>query len=213
LLLARVTVAVALAGCSGVDDVVVDAAAVIDGDLTDAPIDARSCPVGDPAQPLEVVPIASDLSDEIEITDGAVVGLIRPDQGGKVIFVGVKARNFDPCQRQLYLTGALIAPATGQVIALEQRPVRLDPGADGWGHPYTLYYDLANVPACPNAATTVDIDRSTWRLELRLDEGETRSVTVTRSVMPRCLRPEQQADCECECDSDFVLGEACPVDP
>ncbi|KAB2887118.1 MAG: hypothetical protein F9K40_21895, partial [Kofleriaceae bacterium] len=95
----------------------------------DAP---TTCPIGDRARPLEIVAVHWPAGGAVEdLVDGGAVELVRPIQGGKVVYVGVRARNVDGCNVQL--TAALRDPATQQVIALEQRPVRLVDGGDGWG--------------------------------------------------------------------------------
>ena len=181
------------------------------GDDGPAPV---SCPIGDRSQPIELVPVAwaGTLDPPVDLADGAVVPLRRPLQGGKVIFVGVRARNVDGCAARL--TGALRDAQNGEVVALEARPTRLVARADGWGVPEEPFLaSLANVAACPNADADRDLDGNPWRLELRLDEDGGRSATVTVTIVPRCLQLDEQDECACECDSDFVIGGACPVDP
>jgi len=196
LLLRRVAVAIALVtAASGCSD--------------DAP---TTCPIGDRTQPIELVAVHWPAGGVVEdLADGGAVDLVRPIQGGKVVYVGVRARNVDGCNVQL--TAALRDPATQQVIALEQRPVRLVDGGDGWGRAESTFDHLANVPACPNAAAARDVDGATWGLELRLDEAGGRTATVTLVVTPRCGLVGEDEECRCECDSDYELGAACPVDP
>jgi hypothetical protein len=175
----------------------------------DAP---TTCPIGDRASPIELVAVTAPYLGSIgDLADGGEVDLFRPLQGGKVIYVGVRARNVDGCNVQL--TAALRDPVTQQVIALEQRPVRLVDSGDGWGRPASSSDHLANVPACPSAAATHDVDGAAWQLELRLDELGGRTATTTLSVVPRCDVDGEIEECECECDSDYVLGAACPSDP
>jgi hypothetical protein len=170
------------------------------------------CPIGDRSLPIEIVPVHWPADGDVtDLADGGDVDLVRPLQGGKVIFVGVRARNVDGCNLQL--TAALRALGSQQVIALEQRPVQLAVGSDGWGHAASAFDHLANVPACPNAAATVDVDGATWRLELRLEEPGGRMAETSLTVRPRCGLADQRDECACECDSDFQIGGACPTDP
>lgn len=185
-----------VAGCS--DDV----APVIDAPAT--------CPIGDRSQPIALDAMHTVGGAVTRLADGGEVELSRPIQGGKVIYVGVTALNVDGCNLQL--NAALRDVGSNQVIALEQRPVRLVAGPDGWGVPVSPFDDLANVPACPNAAATVDIDQASWQLELRLEESGGRSATKILTVAPRCASSDERAECECECDSDYELS-GCPVDP
>lgn len=175
----------------------------------DAP--PASCRIGDPAQAIELAAVHwSGDGAAVDLADGGEVDLLRPLQGGKVIYVGVRARNLESCELQL--TAALRDPAGNQVIALEQRPVQLAAGADGWGWPASPFDHLANVPACPSAAAAVDVDGAAWTLELRLDEAGGRSATTSLTVRPRCARADELDECRCECDSDYELGSACPGD-
>jgi hypothetical protein len=175
----------------------------------DAP---TSCPIGDRTLPIEFVAVYFPSDGAVgDIVDGGDVPLRRPIQGGKVMYVGVRAKNVDGCNVQL--TAALRDPVSQQVIALEQRPVRLVDSGDGWGRPESEYDHLANLPACPSAAATHDVDDSSWLLELRLDETGGRTATTTITVVPRCDGPGEMEECACECDSDYVIGSPCPVDP
>jgi hypothetical protein len=196
-LLLRAAALLALVGCSD------DGTPVIDAPTT--------CPIGDRSLPIELDAMHTMGGAVTRLADGGEVELSRPIQGGKVIYVGVTALNVDGCNLQL--NAALRDAASNQVIALEQRPVRLVTGPDGWGVPASPFDDLANVPACPNAAATVDIDQASWQLELRLEESGGRSATKILTVAPRCARFDERAECECECDSDYELGSGCPADP
>lgn len=173
----------------------------------DAP---ESCPIGDRSRAIEIRaqhwrPGSPDLDD---LANGGGVALVRPIQGGKVIYVGVRARNVDACN--LMLTAALRDPASQQVIALEQRPVRLSDYGDGWGRASSAFDHLANVPACPNAAAERDVDGSTWTLELRLEEPGGRMAEMSLEVTLGCGVFAELDECRCECDSDYVLGGPCP---
>lgn len=184
-------------------------AAVGGGCSDDAPM---SCPIGDRAQPIEIVAVHWIAGGTVvDLVDGADVDLVRPLQGGKVVYVGVRARNVDGCNLQL--TAALRDRSTQQVIALEQRPVRLVDGGDGWGWPDSTFDHLANVPACPNAAAIQDVDGSTWGLELRLEEPGGRMAETSLTVVPQCRLTDQRNECECECDSEFQIGGGCPSSP
>jgi hypothetical protein len=175
----------------------------------DAP---TSCPIGDRMQPIELVAVHwPEGGSVVDLADGGAVDLLRPLQGGKVIYVGVRARNVDGCNVQL--TAALRDPASQQVIALEQRPVRLVDSGDGWGRPESMFDHLANVPACPSASATRDVDGATWVLEMRLDEVGGRTATTSLTIAPRCASASEIEECQCECDSDYVLGSTCPSDP
>jgi hypothetical protein len=183
------------------------AAVMLSACSDDAP---TTCPIGDRSRPIEIraqtwVPGQPELDD---LSNPGGVYLVRPIQGGKVIYVGVRARNVDGCN--LMLTAALRDPVSQQVIALEQRPVRLSDYGDGWGRASSHVDDLANVPACPNAAAERDIDGSTWTLELRLEEPGGRMAEMSLQVGAGCYIASELDECRCECDSEYVLGGPCP---
>lgn len=191
LVAAIVTVVAAGAGCSD-----------------DAP---TSCPIGDRTRAIEIMPVHWLAGGGVvELDNGGDVDLVRPIQGGKVVYVGVRARNVDGCN--LMLTAALRDLASQQVIALEQRPVKLVDRGDGWGLPESMFDHLANVPACPTASASVDVDGAIWRLELRLEEPGGRMTETSLNVVPQCRLAEEGEECRCECDSDYELGGACPSD-
>jgi hypothetical protein len=177
---------------------------------------SRTCPVGDRRLPIELTAMTWDGSAEtaaVELVDGGEVVLRRPAQGGKVLYLGVRARNVDACGVQL--TSALRDPTSGEVIALDQRPVPLVAGGDGWAVPAPPFEQaLTNLGVCPNADAEVDVDGHPWRLELRLEETSgARRATIELTVWPRCPVGEEAFECACECDSDFHVGGECPVDP
>jgi hypothetical protein len=171
-------------------------------------------PSGDPGQPIELVPLRFDGQGAlVEIVDGDHLLMERPFQGGRVVYVGVRARNIaDGCN--VTLNGAVRDAQSNFIMGLEERPTYLVVESDGWAAPVTPWTQtLANVPLCPNAAATRDLDGNNWQLELRLQDGARRT-TVTRSVVLECGTPVPFGEpCECECDSDYVLGGVCPADP
>lgn len=191
-LLAWLAAAAALAGCSD-----------------DPP---ATCGFGDRSLPVEIAPVHVVAGALADLGDGDPVELHRPLQGGKVIYVGVQARNVDGCN--VTLTAALRDPQSRLILNLEQRLVRLVDGGAGWAVPdQPLTQMTANVAACPSAVATTDVDQSEWELELRLDDGPGRTATTSVRVRPVCAVPEELDECQCQCDADFELGQPCPVDP
>src|SRR5687767_3989882 len=83
--------------------------------------------------------------------EGGRIPLIQPPQGGKVMFIGVSARNLDGCP--VTLTTALLERPGGPVISLESRPVYLEPRPDGWLWPKRPLHvsNYSNLPGCPRA--------------------------------------------------------------
>ena len=166
--------------------------------------------IGDLAAPPELIAIRSGSPDGVALTDGAVVPMMAPPQGGIILLVGVRARNVDGCALQL--TAALRDPGTNQVIALETRPAQLRIGGDGWGVPVEVQFvSMANLAVCPAAAATRDVFDQPWRLELTIDDRG-RQATTAVTITPSCADVSPMWDCPCQCAADYQPG-ACNVPP
>jgi len=88
------------------------------------------------------------------VQSGGTVPLVTPPQGGRVIFLGVRATNVDPCA--VKITGAIRDPATKQV-RVDARTVNLSPSGDGYGVSVdSSISSFANVPVCPNEWASTD---------------------------------------------------------
>ena len=166
--------------------------------------------MGDRTRPMEVAIVVSDGTTLRDFSDGDMVPLRRPVQGGQAIMIGVRARNVDGCR--VNLTTTLRDPDDGRSLGLDVRPVRLEARADGWAWPSEPFFQsIGSTPACPNLAGDADIHGNPWTVELRLDEDGGRSATVMATVRPYCDAESPQDECECECDSDYELGAPCPL--
>lgn len=158
---------------------------------------------------IELIYFGADQMDH-PIVDGGDIDLIFPPQGGRVLFVGVRATDVDPCG--VKLTGALRDTSTGQV-RLDTRTVNLR--ADGSGYGASTPGDIAsyaNVPICPNQWTALDAYGSSFELEVSLSDARDRTVTKKLQVTPRCAEPANEAECLCICQGGYVLGQQC-TDP
>jgi hypothetical protein len=143
-----------------------------------------------------------------EISDGARVPLMLPPQGGRVVFVGVKATNISSCG--LTLTGSFRDLANNQV-RLDGRTINLHPTGDGWGS--SLDADMssfANIPMCPNQWASTDVFEHSFELTVTLSDAAGRTGTKTIQTVAFCGEPEFEAECRCECKKGYVLGQACP---
>jgi len=192
-LLRCAAIAALLAACGG-DNAVPDAGEV--------------CAVGDPAA-APVLQVIGHGGGAIE--DGGTIALEVPPQGGLVAFAGLRARNVDLCGASVQ--AALRDPCTGRVVGYELRPVAWRIAEDGFAEPAqpAEISDFANIPACPNAAISHDVDGHPLTLEVRLYETSGRTTEVTLTVTPQC--PAEGDYCRCICDSDYDLGADCPDDP
>jgi hypothetical protein len=171
---------------------------------------ARTCFVGDPAlgPELEVV-YRTATGEQLVAQPMGHLPLIEPPQGGKVMFIGVRARNVDGCGATL--TTALVEPGSGSVVSLERRPVFLDPQPDGWLHPRlpAEMSNYSNLPACPRANLARSIASQPYDLKVVFTDVAGRSAERVLPIVPTCGEPERYAACECECAKDYVLGGVC----
>ena len=143
-----------------------------------------------------------------EIADGARVPLILPPQGGRVVFVGVKATNISACG--LTLTGSF-RDLTNNQVRLDGRTVNLRPTGDGWGA--GLDADMSafsNIPMCPNQWASTDIFEHSFELTVTLSDAAGRTGTKTITTVAFCGEPQFEVECRCECKKGYVLGQACP---
>jgi hypothetical protein len=182
--------------------------------LPDGGADAGpSCVVGDPSRPIEFEVVFRNAQGEmVPLADGGEVPLLLAPQGGRVMFVGVRARNLDGCPVEI--TTSLRDVCNDEVVSLEQRPVRLAPTGDGWLAPFqpAELDNYSNLPACPAAALVRDIADQPYQLSIRLFDKLGREVRKTLRVVPTCGEPDQLQQCRCECSADYRLGEACRLD-
>jgi hypothetical protein len=140
------------------------------------------------------------------VNAGDPVPIIKPPQGGRVIFVGARARNIDACG--VKLTGSLRYDA--MAVRIDSRTVNLKPTDDGWVT--SVDSDIstfANVPVCHNQWTPVDIFGNEFDLSLTIVDKTGRTVKQTVSITPTCAEPENLAECECICKGGYMLGEMC----
>jgi len=168
------------------------------------------CAAGDPAQPLEmrVVVFGADVAPAV-IGDGARVALMKPPQGGRVIYAGAEVRGGDICN-PVNLVGALRDPTTHAVFGLEGRPVLLAARSDGWAAADEVQpSNYANIAVCPNQRSSRDIDEEPYELYVKLTDGVGRSAEGVVDVVPFCAEPDTFDECTCICKTGYVLGQSC----
>ncbi len=158
---------------------------------------AGPCPIGDLAQPVEMVVVVRAPDGHLEeVHAGGTIPLIEPPQGGQVSFVGVRAKNLDACG--VVITATLRDPCTGSVIGVEARPVDLSATSSGWGEP-SVPSDItsfANVPLCPSPAATRDIHGQRYVLEVDVRDRQKRTARAVLPVVPTCA---ESSLCPDEC--------------
>lgn len=141
------------------------------------------------------------------------VPMVVPGQGGRVLLLGVRAKNVDACALQLSMSVHDQCTAAdgndGRIVGREGRPIGLRGRADGWAVPSTdddAFDVYANVPTCPNLASSRDFDGHPYLVRARVEDQSTgRTAEASGSVVPTC----DDVWCECECDADAVLGAGC----
>jgi hypothetical protein len=149
----------------------------------------------------------------VPLADGGTVPMLLPPQGGRVIFVGVRATNVDGCGLQL--TAALRDLATGRVT-LDSRTINLTAIGDGWGASAgatgsisAAIGSFSNVPACPNEWSSIDLFGHTYGLEVTVVDRQKRQLTKKIEVVPECGQPDKLTQCLCICMAGYVLGQPC----
>lgn len=172
--------------------------------------------VGDTSQPIELEITYRDASGNIEaMTDGARVPLVQPPQGGKVIFASVRAKNLDTCQVIQIIGSVRDGSGAGDlIIGLDGRPLDLVAGEDGWAVPREPLQisSYANIPVCPNHASSRDIYEQEYYLTVSVRDGADRRGSKTLRVVPFCGEAEYRATCLCTCAKGYELGSVCPQD-
>lgn len=202
---ARVLVACSLVACSHHDDT-----------TSDAGNDASTCgagALGNPNAPIDFQITSPGDTADVVLNEGSTVPIALPPQGGRVIFLGVRATNLEACSVQL--SGALRDEATNQV-RIDARTVNLVAAGDGWGtsaiqgtSPSSQLASYSNVPVCPNEWASTDVFDHTFRVEVTLTDRHGRSATKSVHVVPKCVDDIQYSRCQCICIKGYVLGQSC----
>ncbi|MGO9836397.1 MAG: hypothetical protein ACLP1X_19525 [Polyangiaceae bacterium] len=168
--------------------------------------------LGSDASPPEFQIIALQAGDIIStVDDGGTVEMLLPPQGGRVIFVGVRATNIDGCGLQL--TAALRDESNGEVRP-DSRTIDLlvedgGWGASGTGAVSTAISNFSNIPVCPNEWSATNIYGNRYGLEVTVQDREGRELTHKIVVTPECGQPANLAECLCICKAGYVLGQSC----
>lgn len=178
-----------------------------------------------PAGPLQVLParLSEDGARLIPLVDGDIVDLVRPIQGGHVLFIGALLRY--PADGDGTLRGELrrvdAGGGPGPVIVYDERttahqalaadtpaPASGEPTADpsGWRQIPPDITSVANIPVCPDF---FDYDLVDAALVLRIGfkDRAGREAFADRRVKTRCAQsdPAQQALCRCECQAKYTI--------
>ncbi|MBI4820668.1 MAG: hypothetical protein HY791_30670 [Deltaproteobacteria bacterium] len=175
---------------------------------------AETCFLGDPSKSAIIEPIFRQVDGSIaKLEEGSSVPLILPPQGGKVIFVGVRAQNLDGCP--IEISASMRDPCSNALVALERRPIRLTPTASGWLEPLlpTEIVNYSNLPACPRAGLERDIEGQPYEITIRVEDKSGRKAEAKVSAVPFCAEPEFRDRCTCECRAAYRQGDTCEALP
>ena len=163
--------------------------------------------LGDAEKDIELVPLQRNAAGElVALSDGDTVDMILPPQGGRVVFVGARATNIDPCE--VKINGVIRDTESGQV-RFDTRVVNLSvTGEFGSSNAFDIA-SFSNVPLCPNQWSARNAFGVPYELTIRLTDRAGREGEVTLQVTPECAEPAYQKECLCICKQGYVLGEAC----
>jgi hypothetical protein len=163
-----------------------------------------------PTNPIELTATSYDpvAMSQTPLTDGGPLDLLRPPQGGFVVFVGAVVRNLGDTTVTLH---ASLRDPSGMPIAEDSRTISMQASADD---PLAFVPDLrsftnvANVAVCPSSSTTDRFDMP-FQIEVDVTEVSThRTGMVVVNVVPTCRQtdPMDLALCKCECAANYSLG-------
>jgi hypothetical protein len=166
--------------------------------------------VGKARDALALVPVQRTASGMLaELEDGGALDVVFPPQGGRVAFVGVRARNVDPCE--VTLKGVLRDTASNKV-RFDTRITNLMVDGEEARSDEREIATFSNIPLCPNQWSSADVFDQAYELEIVLTERGGRKLERTLAVTPRCAEPEREAACKCMCKHGYELGEPCGED-
>ncbi len=180
------------------------------GSIACSEADSDECFIGDVNRAIELQIVHRAIGGGVVQTqDGGEVPLILPPQGGKVMLIGVRAKNLDACP--ITLTSGFRDPGAEDLLALEQRSVILVEGPDGWGEPKEplALHNYSNLPACPREGLSRNVYDEPYELEVLVEDKSGRRASSTQMIVPKCAEPEFEESCRCECSKDYDYGESC----
>lgn len=168
--------------------------------------------LGEPTLParLELYYLGEDLLPH-DVSACGPLDIVEPPQGGRVLFVGLRGTNLDPCGLSIY--GSLLDPRDDSIIGVEMRTTQLLPiaGRPGWGQtaasgdPTNGFSAVANIPVCPNLGAR-DVQQQLGLVRIELTDRRGKQARITERVFPRCAQPDaaHRAACECLCQGGYT---------
>lgn len=174
--------------------------------------------------PIEVVPARLEEGKLIPLADGDPVDLVRPIQGGHVLFIGALVHN--PSDGDGTVLGELRQTnsdgSVGPVIVYDERTTAHEAlpagtpapqGQAGWRQVTPDISSVANIPVCPNFLD-YDLVDATVFLRIRFKDSKGREGFADRKVKTRCIQtdPMERSGCRCECTAKYTI-DRCTVRP
>jgi hypothetical protein len=171
-------------------------------------------PGPDPSVPLDIIPATYLTSMQlVDLSDGDHVSLEFPPQGGHVLFVGARVRNFGKTTATLRVR--LRSAVDDHIVAEDSRTIAFAPSsADPTLSIPDLrsYTNVANVAVCPMFGS-VNIYDQTYTLEVIVTDVSGATGSVRRSVIPTCMQPGPRdlSYCKCDCAANYVVGQCAGI--
>lgn len=166
--------------------------------------------VGDPKMPIQMELTIRGIDEtSAPAKDGDTVPMITPPQGGRVVFIGVRATNLNPCGVDVK---GVIRDEANKHVVLDERTVNLKADGKGWGSSSDeVISTFSNVPVCPNEWSSTDIFGHEYELTMAILDKAGRSAEKTIKATLSCAEtdPMLDAECHCICKQGYVLGQTC----
>ncbi|HZS38463.1 MAG TPA: hypothetical protein VFF06_16625 [Polyangia bacterium] len=174
-----------------------------------------AAPPGMMGDPITVTPAIYD-STTMQLTDvqpNGPIDLVKPPQGGFVLFVGARVHNLHDANVEI--RGRLLDPTSGAIVAEDGRigaMQRDSADATLWLPDLRSYQNVSNIAVCPTTGS-VSRDREPFTLEVLITEQASGRVgTAMIPAVPTCRQPAANdlQFCQCECSGNWFLGKCTP---
>ncbi len=164
---------------------------------------------GDPNLPVEAELAIDKAGQLIIVSDGDAVDLLRPPQGGFVMYAGLRLKNIVPCG--VRLRGVVRDLKTDAPLSeFDARSADLVLADGGWWVPPGDFSSIPNVALCPDNTGGSVLNRAV-RLEVTATDQRMRVGSASKEITPTCPPGICLPMCECTCGPDYTLGKCANV--
>jgi hypothetical protein len=161
-----------------------------------------------PGAGIALAPMQYDFTNRVQVPLGAELDLVKPPQGGFVVFIGARVQHL--LEDTVELRGRL-RDAAGEILAEDSRTILMQAPADDPAASVpdlNSYFNVSNIAVCPSASPT---DRHNLPLTVEvvvteLKSRRTGTGTVQTTLVCRQTDPTQLKLCQCECAGGYFLG-------